>query len=122
MIDWICLSEGVVLDIIFDTDASIVGSDMWESIIWEELSGTHQVFFACGGGFVHEMLKLDEWVMGAREGSVWMRLPRQGIICIFTYFFACALDLEQLQNFATTLGICMHFQDQLQNFAIIFCN
>jgi len=43
-------------------------------------------------------------------------------LCNFTYFFACALDLEQLQNFATTLGICMHFQDQLQNFAIIFCN
>ena len=106
MIDWICLSEGVVLDIIFDTDASIVGSDMWESIIWEELSGAHQVFLACGGGFVHEMSKLDEWVMDAREGSVpWMRLPRQGIICNFTYFFACALDLESckiLQLFFAT--------------------
>eukprot|EP01084_Bolivina_argentea_P001636 3018_1 len=64
------IAATVILEVLFDTNVTIIGSDTWAvDNVGRNEWGTHKIFMTCGGGFVHEMLKLDEWILDARNGS-----------------------------------------------------
>jgi len=71
------IAPEVMLDLLFETNVAIVGSDNWgidaKSIDPQTnqtyLQAVHNIFLPCGGGFLHELLKLDEWVHDARNGD-----------------------------------------------------
>ena len=72
------IGEEVVTEIIFDTNASIIGSDTWgiDALSWNpetnttSVPGGHEIFITCGGGFLHESVDLKDWVIDARNDDV----------------------------------------------------
>eukprot|EP01083_Nonionella_stella_P309002 1092609_1 len=66
------VSNSLVLDVIYPRNVMIIGADTWgiDTFGIGDTWAVHQIFLACGGGFNHENLKLDEWVMDARSGDV----------------------------------------------------
>eukprot|EP01084_Bolivina_argentea_P122535 217125_1 len=81
------LSSEVVIDIIWDTNAVIIGSDTWGVDSFAIFPAAHNFFITCGGGFLHENMKLDEWIMDARDGKapwigayVFQTVPMKGSV------------------------------------------
>lgn len=89
------IAKEVVTEIIFDTNAVIIGSDNWGIDAWildpatntTEIQGGHEIFITCGGGMLHENVDLKEWVIDARNGDspwigayVYQPLPIQGSV------------------------------------------
>eukprot|EP01084_Bolivina_argentea_P150344 262559_1 len=66
----------VITDLLFDTNVMIIGSDKAIDIMWNSVTNdttdtraAHEIFITCGGGFLHELLDLKEWVYDARNGN-----------------------------------------------------